>query len=388
MKFINIKYFVVFITLIMSLMTLILIGKNFYYSNLNKKDNSDYIQENNTFFLNKIKSLDSLLLNERRFYERLSLDLKKDIELVKMNSELLVALNEFNGRNLTIEDSVPSKILYNINLLSKISLTYKKDSLKISRFSNEIKRQKIILLKDLKESALKITGSLEFEFLNTKYIVFIADNNIHKISLHLTDLSSNKFMSFDKLSSYLEKKSGKPLMITNAGMFHKDYSPVGLYIDEELKLRKKLDTSSISIEDNFHMYPNGVFCIDTSDNYFVLSTIDFKSKFSNNLNSLKIATQSGPMLVIDSSIHKEFNAKSVNLQIRSGVGKVKGKNKAVFIVSSNPESFYRTAILFRDIFSCENALYLDGAISKIYLPGKNPNSYAGNFGPMIAVSKK
>ena len=135
MKFINIKYFVVFITLIMSLMTIILIGKNFYYSNLNKKDNSDYIQENNTFFLNKIKSLDSLLLVERRFYERLSLDLKKDIELVKMNSELLVALNQFNGRNLTIEDSIPSKILDNINLLSKISLTHKKDSLKILKFS-------------------------------------------------------------------------------------------------------------------------------------------------------------------------------------------------------------------------------------------------------------
>ena len=271
----------------MSLMTLILIGKNFYYSNLNKKDNSDYIQENNTFFLNKIKSLDSLLLVERRFYERLSLDLKKDIELVKMNSELLVALNHFNGRNLTIEDSIPSKILDNINLLSKISLTHKKDSLKILKFSNDIKRQKIFLLKELKESAIKITGPLEFEFLNTKYIVFIADNDIHKISLHLTDLSSNKFMSFDKLNSYLEKKAVKPLMITNGGMFHKDYSPVGLYIDEEFKLRKKLDTSSISLDDNFHMYPNGVFCVDTSDNYFVLSTIDFKSKFSNNLNLLK-----------------------------------------------------------------------------------------------------
>ncbi len=352
------------------------------------KDKKGLNNEHNIVFLQNIQLLDSLLTVERSFYEELNKDLKLKIETYKKCYEILNELTDIKYRQFNLDNTNSLKVIENFNTISKEARTFIADSIKIKKFSDKIAKQKSIVLKKLRDSALKSHGSLEFELGGTKYLVFIADNKIHNVSLHHMDKYKEKYITIDRLLSSLRKKGKQPLMITNAGMFHKNFSPVGLYLDEENGIQTFLDTNNVKLDDNFHLYPNGVFGIDSANNYFVLATDKFKKNYSKKIESLKIATQSGPMLVIDSFVHPKFSTKSNNFQIRSGVGIPDTGNKAVFITTLTQETFYRFSIIFRDIFSCKNALYLDGAISKMYLSNQINNNCNGSFGTLLAVTNK
>jgi uncharacterized protein YigE (DUF2233 family) len=61
----------------------------------------------------------------------------------------------------------------------------------------------------------------------------------------------------------------------------------------------------------------------------------------------------------------------------------------VFVISkSNQTNFYDFAAIFKDRFKCRNALYLDGAISKMYLKENRKEDVGGDFGVMISVTPK
>ena len=49
-------------------------------------------------------------------------------------------------------------------------------------------------------------------------------------------------------------------------------------------------------------------------------------------------------------------------------------------------NFYEFANYFKQL-NCKNALYLDGFVSRTYLPEKNWEQLDGNFGVIIAVTK-
>ena len=102
---------------------------------------------------------------------------------------------------------------------------------------------------------------------------------------------------------------------------------------------------------------------------------------------VKLATQSGPMLLINGATHPKFTQGSTNEKIRSGVGKINDK-KVIFAITIDESNFYEFAIFFKEIFGCKDALFLDGAISQMYLKDVSPHLTGGNFGAMISVSKK
>ena len=95
-------------------------------------------------------------------------------------------------------------------------------------------------------------------------------------------------------------------------------------------------------------------------------------------------SQSGPMLVIDGQIHPAFKEGSTNLNIRNGVGILPG-NKVIFAMSKTEIKFYDFANYFKTT-GCKNALYLDGLVSRTYLPSKDWIQTDGNFGVIIAVT--
>ena len=99
---------------------------------------------------------------------------------------------------------------------------------------------------------------------------------------------------------------------------------------------------------------------------------------------MKWATQSGPMLVIDGAIHSAFKKGSINVNIRNGVG-ILPDNKIVFAISKEEINFYDFAEYFKNL-GCKNALYLDGFVSRMYLPEKNLSATDGAFGVIIGVS--
>ena len=97
-----------------------------------------------------------------------------------------------------------------------------------------------------------------------------------------------------------------------------------------------------------------------------------------------LATQSGPMLVIGGKIHPRFTAGSRNYNRRNGVGIAKD-GEVVFAISEGGVNFHNFARLFRDALSCENALYLDGAISRFYSRDLGRNESGVDLGPIVAV---
>ena len=235
----------------------------------------------------------------------------------------------------------------------------------------------------------KINGSKTVVFRNIKYFIFIANLDSDEIRMHLYDAQNKNLSSLGAVKKQLEEKKIKPLMITNAGMFTKDYEPEGYYIEYPTRTFFALDTASNIPNANFYLMPNGVFYLDDENIPHIYSTERFKQLKKEDINQVRQATQSGPMLVINGNIHPAFIEGSKNKRLRSGVGLIKGNNKkVVFAITDGECNFYDFAIFFRDVFNSDNALFLDGAISQMYLHDLKPKELGGSFGPMISVSKK
>jgi uncharacterized protein YigE (DUF2233 family) len=106
--------------------------------------------------------------------------------------------------------------------------------------------------------------------------------------------------------------------------------------------------------------------------------------FFRYTDNIKFATQSGPMLLVDGKVHSSFKQGSQHLNIRNGVGILRDSS-IVFAMSSAELSLYDFALYFKEI-GCINALYLDGFVSRTYLPEQNWQQLDGDFGVMIGVT--
>jgi len=215
-------------------------------------------------------------------------------------------------------------------------------------------------------------------FRQQQFDVFAFNKNEASIEMFLDDEQGKRLKNFKKLQKYLGKRAQTVDFVTNAGIFNKDYSPTGLYI-EKGKVRYPLNLADA--KGNFFLKPNGVFFL-TDQQAFVVKS----EAFPKDITDIKYATQSGPLLVLNDTIHPAFNEGSKNVYIRSGVG-VRGTSEVFFAISKKPVNFYDFASLFKEELGCKNALYLDGSISKMYLPELNRMDSTGNFSVMITVSK-
>ena len=206
------------------------------------------------------------------------------------------------------------------------------------------------------------------------YIVYPKKQNLE---FFWKNKKEEHFKNAENLISWLKSKNKKLLFSTNGGMYKKDNSPQGLYVENTIT-KSEIDTSNG--KGNFYLKPNGVFYLTTDKNPMICKTENFLSN-----EKIKYATQSGPMLVIDGEIHTAFKKNSTNLNIRNGVG-ILPNNQIIFAISKKEINFYDFAEYFKKL-GCKNALYLDGFVSRTYLPEKNWNQIDGNFGVIIGVTE-
>lgn len=226
---------------------------------------------------------------------------------------------------------------------------------------------------------MKTTANLNNE---EKYFDILSyEVNLKKSNLQFysTDDAGNYFKNHKNLKDWLAKKELKLVFAMNGGMYSKNLSPQGLYIENEVQ-KKPID-QKFEGYGNFYLKPNGVFFITKDGKPTVTVTESFK-----NYNDVKYATQSGPMLLIDGKIHLKFNKDSENVHIRNGVGVLPNGN-VLFAMSKEEITFYRLAQFFKDA-GCENALYLDGFVSRTYLPEKDWIQEDGIYGIIIAEVEK
>ena len=163
---------------------------------------------------------------------------------------------------------------------------------------------------------------------------------------------------------------------TNGGMYQSDRSPLGLYVENG---RELVRANTAVGTGNFYIKPNGIFYV-SGDSVGILETRHF---LQQHLHS-DIATQSGPMLVINGAINQKFLPNSSSRKIRNGVG-VKDSHRVIFVISNAPVTFGKFAQFFREVLHCSNALYLDGSISSIYAPSIQRADYLWPLGPIIGI---
>lgn len=207
---------------------------------------------------------------------------------------------------------------------------------------------------------------------NISYDVIKVDH-LQQLRLFLKDPKNaryyQKFAHIQKMLRTCEQLS----FAMNAGMYHPDFQPVGLYVEEGKEFVELNEAQGFG---NFFMQPNGVLA--WNDKYAVIkTTTDYKSiRFKP-----RFATQSGPMLVYKGQVNSQFVADSNSLKIRNGVGV--RNNQLYFVISQQRVNFYQFAQFFKQSLKIDNALYLDGSISSLYSSETKRHDKTFNLGPIV-----
>ena len=219
------------------------------------------------------------------------------------------------------------------------------------------------------------------EHLNVAFDVMYVDLRSYSLELHWKDEEGKPLATFARLYQYLERHNRRLLFATNAGIYDEGLVPHGLHVQDGQQLaRINRRGSKCSVTSNFHMKPNGIFFV-AKDGAHVVETEAYDERKTHPF----LATQSGPLLVLNNRINPCFKERSHSAYIRNGIGV--GTTEEVYIVIFEaPVNLYTIASFFKDILHCPNALYLDGAISSscVECAGDERFQYAG----MLAVTHK
>ncbi|PTT82967.1 hypothetical protein DBR42_16330 [Pelomonas sp. HMWF004] len=212
---------------------------------------------------------------------------------------------------------------------------------------------------------------------NGLFTVVRVDTATQQLRLFWQDDKGQPLRRLDRLAAWL-KPQGRALAFgMNAGMYHADGSPVGLLVIDGREL------APLNLSDgqgNFFLKPNGVFLIDATGPR-VIDAVDYPASH----DGVRLATQSGPMLLKNGQIHPAFRPLSASRFIRNGVCALGGQ--AIFVISERPVSFHEFASFFRDELHCQNALYLDGSVSSLYSPKLGRNDRWYELGPLFGVTE-
>ncbi len=211
------------------------------------------------------------------------------------------------------------------------------------------------------------------------YSICTFDLRRYELKLFWRDGDGKAYGSVAGLVDGLIRARQTPIFAMNAGMYHPDLSPVGLFVANGAQM-KTANTSNGS--GNFQLKPNGVFYLQGSE----AGILETGTYLKHGLKA-DLATQSGPMLVINGQLHPRFSPEGQSRKIRNGVG-VRDSHTVVFAISSDGVTFTEFAELFRQQLRCSNALFLDGSISSMYAPSINRADAPLPAGPIIAAFER
>jgi len=237
----------------------------------------------------------------------------------------------------------------------------------------------IVILSSVETLSMNVNAHTDY-FQIKKGQEVVADviriEELSKLRLRLYDQNGLALKKF----SHIQKTYPECVLnfAMNAGMYHANYSPVGLYI-EQGEQKQKINTLTKRFG-NFYMQPNGVLAWN-NDKIILLQT----QKYIQTVFKANYATQSGPMLVIDGKVNALFIPNSESLKVRNGVG-VKN-NQVYFVISRDRMSFYDFAHIFKNNLRIDQALYLDGSISSAYIPQAKRHDQIYNLGPIFTYSE-
>jgi uncharacterized protein YigE (DUF2233 family) len=176
------------------------------------------------------------------------------------------------------------------------------------------------------------------EYAHNAYTVCEVDLGKHTVRLYWKRSDGTPYAYLSSLPRALEREAGRLLFATNAGMFDPVLKPVGLYVEQG---RELVHVNTKTGYGNFHMKPNGIFYVAAGR-----AAVAETQAFLKQRPQADLATQSGPMLVINGRLHPRFDRGSTSLKARNGVG-IRADGKVIFAISQGEVSFDAFARLFR-----------------------------------------
>lgn len=219
----------------------------------------------------------------------------------------------------------------------------------------------------------------EETYLKAEYAICEVDltQDVLRLFLYQPD-TTRPYGYFGTLNAALEEQGFALGFAANAGMYHDDRAPVGLYIEDGETAQGVITRAGPG---NFGLLPNGVLCL-RDRRADVIETLRYVEEAPECVS----ATQSGPMLVIDGDLHPRFLRNSTSRFVRNGVGTSDDGQTAFFVISNTPVTFHTFGSFFRDHLALRNALYFDGNVSRLRAPelGRNDIGF-GALGPIIGV---
>lgn len=210
---------------------------------------------------------------------------------------------------------------------------------------------------------------------DARFTVVSVDTGEQQLGLFLNDDLGRPFGGFSSLERWLKARNKRLAFAVNAGMYHADFAPVGLLVQDGK------EKAPLNLDDgvgNFFLKPNGVFLVGKDGPQVVASP-----EYAKLAKGVRLATQSGPLLLRNGVIHPAFNPDSTSRHIRNGVGVV--GNKAIFVISNHAVTFHEFAVFFRDTLKCRDALYLDGSVSSLFSRELGRHDAAAQLGPILGV---
>ena len=206
----------------------------------------------------------------------------------------------------------------------------------------------------------------------------VCDSGKGRIELFAAGRGEAPVRRLDDLETHLGSRAGSVAFAMNAGMYDEEGRPIGLAIVEG---KQKRAVNRRKGGGNFHLMPNGVFQVHRDGRSEVLTSDKWRAS-----PSIRFATQSGPMLVIEGRLHPAFDRDGTSRHLRNGVG-VTARGQALFVISETPVSFGKFARFYRDVLKTPNALFFDGAVSALWDPANGRRDLTKPLGPMVVVYK-
>jgi uncharacterized protein YigE (DUF2233 family) len=134
---------------------------------------------------------------------------------------------------------------------------------------------------------------------------------------------------------------------------------------------------------NFHLMPNAVFEVRDDGTAAVVDSTAYTGA------GVEQATQSGPALLLDGEVHPQFTEGSSNTALRSGVGVSPDGRTVYLVITRTYVNLWDFAVMFRDELGVEDALYLDGQISQLWVSGApDPTPFLGPYAGVIAATPR
>jgi uncharacterized protein YigE (DUF2233 family) len=197
------------------------------------------------------------------------------------------------------------------------------------------------------------------------------------LRLFHSDPSGDLLGSFGAVNDLLAAEGKTLAFAMNAGMYHPDRRPVGLYLERGQQATPVITGASAG---NFGMLPNGVFCI-AGNGFRIIDSRDFAA----HPPRCQYATQSGPLMVKHGKLHPRFIPGGDSRYVRNGVGVSADGTRAVFAISEDSVNFDTFGRMYRDHLGLPDALYFDGKVSRLFAPAMGRSDLGLPMGPIVGL---